>query len=70
MTHNDIMNMMLLDNADYRTIDAVSQAVKERDAARSALTMLKKSIEQDPAMDTQVNNWMLGIIDTALGAGQ
>ncbi len=64
MTHDEIMRLMLLDGSSHQLIDVISQAVKERDAARLALTTIAAGI--DPFAD-QDQNWIAAQCDKGLG---
>ena len=63
MTHEEIIDALSRTSARHELIMAVSQAVKERDKARSILATIAAGI--NPYED-QLQNWIAGQIDTAL----
>lgn len=65
MTHNKIMNMMLLEGSSHQLIDAVSVAVKERDAAREALAAILMHI--DPYEDS-LQATIAAFVEQGMGA--
>ena len=64
MTHDELINALMRTSARHELIMLVSQAVKERDKARAILATIAAGI--NPYED-QLQNWIAGQIDTALG---
>lgn len=64
MTHDELIALLLPSNLHFDTITAVSQAIKERDAAREALAAIAYHI--DPTEDS-LQALVSAFVDEGLG---
>ena len=64
MTHDELITLLVRDDARYDTLTAVSVAVKERDAAREALSAI--GMHLDPTEDS-LQALIATFVDEGLG---